>query len=153
MCILYGSESGNTENLAKQLSEDLERRGIETTVEAMNDFDVDNIMDNENILFLTSTAGQGEFPRNAKDFYSSLLQMEKNSLKGLNFSVFGLGDHGYVNFNKAAKQLEKAVQLARTTGSNYFMSGLYAMLEQCYREMEDFKKAYHYASMQLQIKE
>ena len=33
------------------------------------------------------------------------------------------------------------------------MSGLYAMLEQCYREMEDFKKAYHYASMQLQIKE
>ena len=110
MCILYGSESGNTENLAKQLSEDLERRGIETTVEAMNDFDVDNIMDNENILFLTSTAGQGEFPRNAKDFYSSLLQMEKNSLKGLNFSVFGLGDHGYVNFNKAAKQLEKALQ-------------------------------------------
>jgi ATP/maltotriose-dependent transcriptional regulator MalT len=56
-------------------------------------------------------------------------------------------------FEKAAKQLEKAEQLARTTGSSYFMSTLYAMLEQCYREMEDFKKAYHYASMQLQIKE
>ncbi len=56
-------------------------------------------------------------------------------------------------FEEAAKQLEKAEQLARTTGSNYFMSSLYAMLEQCYREMEDFKKAYHYASMQLQIKE
>lgn len=56
-------------------------------------------------------------------------------------------------FAEAAKQLEKAEQLARTTGSNYFMSSLYAMLEQCYREMEDFKKAYHYASMQLQIKE
>lgn len=56
-------------------------------------------------------------------------------------------------FEEAAKQLEKAEQLARTTGSSYFMSSLYAMLEQCYREMEDFKKAYHYASMQLQIKE
>jgi transcriptional regulator with XRE-family HTH domain len=56
-------------------------------------------------------------------------------------------------FEQAAKQLEKAEQLARTTGTNYFMSGLYAMLEQCYREMDDFKKAYHYASMQLQIKE
>lgn len=56
-------------------------------------------------------------------------------------------------FEEAAKQLEKAEKLARTTGSNYFMSSLYAMLEQCYREMEDFKKAYHYASMQLQIKE
>lgn len=61
-----------------------------------------------------------------------------------------LKDH---QFEQAAKQLEKAEQLARTSGSNYFMSGLYAMLEQCYREMEDFKKAYHYASMQLQIKE
>ena len=56
-------------------------------------------------------------------------------------------------YEQAAKQLEKAEQLARTTGSDYFMSGLYAMLEQCYKEMEDFKKAYHYASMQLQIKE
>ena len=56
-------------------------------------------------------------------------------------------------FEEAAKQLEKAEQLARTTGSTYFMSSLYAMLEHCYREMEDFKKAYHYASMQLQIKE
>jgi len=56
-------------------------------------------------------------------------------------------------YEQAAKQLEKAEQLARTTGSSYFMSSLYAMLEQCYREMEDFKKAYHYASMQLQIKE
>ena len=56
-------------------------------------------------------------------------------------------------YEEAARQLEKAEQLARTTGSNYFMSSLYAMLEQCYREMEDFKKAYHYASMQLQIKE
>lgn len=56
-------------------------------------------------------------------------------------------------YEQAAKQLEKAEQLARSTGSNYFMSSLYAMLEQCYREMEDFKKAYHYASMQLQIKE
>ncbi|MDD6023851.1 MAG: helix-turn-helix domain-containing protein [Oscillospiraceae bacterium] len=56
-------------------------------------------------------------------------------------------------YTQAAKQLEKAEQLARGTGSSYFMSSLYAMLEQCYREMEDFKKAYHYASMQLKIKE
>ena len=56
-------------------------------------------------------------------------------------------------FEKAAKQLELAEELAKSTGSSFFMSGLYAMLEQCYREMEDFKMAYHYASMQLKIKE
>ena len=58
-----------------------------------------------------------------------------------------------VFFSRYDTVKEKAEQLARTTGSNYFMSSLYAMLEQCYREMDDFKKAYHYASMQLQIKE
>ncbi len=56
-------------------------------------------------------------------------------------------------YEQAARQLERAEHLARGTGSNYFMSSLYAMLEQCYREMEDFKRAYHYASMQLKIKE
>ena len=56
-------------------------------------------------------------------------------------------------YAEAAKQLERAEQLARSSGSSHFMSGLYAMLEQCYREMDDFKKAYHYASMQLKIKE
>lgn len=61
-----------------------------------------------------------------------------------------LKDH---QFLEAAKQLELAEELARTSGSNHFMSSLYSMLEQCYREMEDFKQAYHYASMQLQIKE
>ena len=51
-------------------------------------------------------------------------------------------------FEAAAKQLEKAEQLARTTGSNYFMSSLYAMLEHCYRELGDYRMAYTYACKQ-----
>ena len=30
------------------------------------------------------------------------------------------------------------------------MAPLYAMLEQCYREMEDYKEAYNYAAKQIQ---
>lgn len=108
--ILYGSESGNAENLSKQLKEDLEGRGIECSVEAMNDVDVSDLPERKNLIFITSTAGQGEFPRNAKEFYSELSKLHNSELKGVNFCVFGLGDHGYVQFNKAAKDLSKTLQ-------------------------------------------
>ena len=97
--VLYGSQSGNAENLSKQLKEDLERRGINCNVEAMNDVDIKSMNAMENIIFITSTAGQGEFPRNAKDFYDKLTQLPSGSLKGVNYCVFGLGDRGYVQFN------------------------------------------------------
>ena len=105
MTVLYGSQSGNAENLSKHLKEDLERRGINCNVEAMNDVDIKSMNAMENIIFITSTAGQGEFPRNAKDFYDKLTQLPSGSLKGVNYCVFGLGDRGYVQFNKAAKDL------------------------------------------------
>lgn len=95
--------------------------------------------------------GQGDLSA-AKREMDSIARLSDSS-KPVYLMLQGSMDLKDKQFQEAAKQLEKAEQLARTTGSNYFMSSLYAMLEQCYREMEDFKKAYHYASMQLQIKE
>lgn len=57
------------------------------------------------------------------------------------------------NYRTAAKQLQQAEQLAGSGASRQFMSGLYAMLEQCYKELDDFKMAYHYATRQLQMKD
>lgn len=95
--------------------------------------------------------GQGDLV-SAKREMDSILRLSEAS-KPAYLMLQGSMELKDSQYEQAAKQLEKAEQLARSTGSNYFMSSLYAMLEQCYREMEDFKKAYHYASMQLQIKE
>lgn len=95
--------------------------------------------------------GQGDLAA-AKREMDSILRLSEAS-KPAYLMLQGSMELKDSQYEQAAKQLEKAEQLARSTGSNYFMSSLYAMLEQCYREMEDFKKAYHYASMQLQIKE
>ena len=92
--------------MSKQLREDLERRGIDCSLEAMNDVDASDLKELENVIFITSTAGQGDFPRNAKDFYKALDELAPGSLSGLNYCVFGLGDHSYVHFNQAAKNLE-----------------------------------------------
>ena len=51
----------------------------------------------------------------------------------------------------AAEQLQRAEQLALSAGSSETMlTPLYAMLEQCFRELEDYKEAYHYAAKQIQ---
>lgn len=56
------------------------------------------------------------------------------------------------NYQNAAKQLRKAENLAADSGNSRLLSSLYAMLEECYRELEDYKMAYHYASKQLKNK-
>lgn len=94
---------------------------------------------------------QGDLPR-AKAEMDSIVRLS-DATKPAYLMLQGRMELKDNQYEQAAKQLERAEQLARNTGSNFFMSSLYAMLEQCYREMEDFKKAYHYASMQLQIKE
>lgn len=88
----------------------------------MNDFDIDKLQNGKHFLFLTSTAGQGEFPRNAKSFYESLSKLKEGSLSDIVYGVFGLGDHGYVNFNKAAKDLEKMLRVLG--GNNLLAMGL-----------------------------
>lgn len=56
------------------------------------------------------------------------------------------------NYETAVEQLRQAEELSEGSTSNQFMSGLYAMLEECYKELDDFKMAYHYATKQLQMK-
>lgn len=91
-------------------------------------------------------------PENAKQEMDSIARLS-DATKPAYLMLQGQVDIQNNQYQKAVRQLEQAEELARATGSNYFMSGLYAMLEECYREMDDYKKAYHYASMQLQIKE
>lgn len=55
------------------------------------------------------------------------------------------------DYEAAVTQLKHAEQLVLSAGSSELtLAPLYAMLEQCYRELEDYKEAYYYASKQIQ---
>lgn len=60
-------------------------------------------------VFVTSTTGQGDPPRNMVPFWRVLLRrgLPHDALAGLQFAVFGLGDSGYARFNVAAKKLHR----------------------------------------------
>jgi sulfite reductase alpha subunit-like flavoprotein len=57
-------------------------------------------------VFIVSTAGQGEMPDDMQRFWRNLMRKDIGDvIKGVRFTVFGLGDSGYPLFNAAARKL------------------------------------------------
>ncbi|XP_064607290.1 pyruvate:ferredoxin oxidoreductase-like [Liolophura sinensis] len=110
--ILYGSETGNAENLAHVFSTELKRRGIRAKCLAMDDFDVEELPSQANVYCIVATCGQGEFPGNCKNFWEQLSKpdLPADFLENTKFAVFGLGDTSYVFYNESAKAFDKRLE-------------------------------------------
>lgn len=116
LTILFASDNGNGASLAKRLGNRGRARGLKTSVMSMEDYPVEDLPKEENIVFLTSTAGQGEFPQNGLSFWDSIKENTALDLASVNFSVFGLGDSHYwprkedrVYYNKPSKDLDRVL--------------------------------------------
>jgi sulfite reductase (NADPH) hemoprotein beta-component len=116
LTILFGSDNGNAQSLAKRLGTRGRTRGLKTTVMAMEDYPVEDLATEENIVFITSTAGQGEFPQNAKALWDAIKDNTELDLATVNFSVMALGDSHYwprkedkVYYNKPGKDLDRVL--------------------------------------------
>ncbi|KAI6282295.1 hypothetical protein MCOR27_000240 [Pyricularia oryzae] len=116
LTILFGSDNGNAQSLAKRLGNRGRQRGLKTTVMAMEDYPVEDLPTEENIVILTSTAGQGEFPQNGKPFWDAIKDSTELDLASVRFSVFALGDSHYwprkedkIYYNKPGKDLDRVL--------------------------------------------
>lgn len=95
---------GSAEYVGEQLAEQLVTQGITAEVHDQPNF---SQIDQENTIWLlcTSTYGAGDYPENLLSFIEDLNQV--NDLKGLKFSVIGLGDTSYDTYNLAGRNLEQ----------------------------------------------
>jgi sulfite reductase (NADPH) hemoprotein beta-component len=116
LTILFASDNGNAAAVAKRLGMRGKSRGLKTTVMAMEDYPVEDLPTEENIVLISSVAGQGEFPQNGKPFWDAIKDNTELDLAGVKFSVFGLGDSHYwprkedkIYYNKPAKDLDRLV--------------------------------------------
>lgn len=112
LTILYGSETGNAESVAKMMYDDAVVRNLNVTLSECDDYDASGLPSETNLVIVCSTAGQGDLPKNAREFYSLLCKLSENSLSMVNYAVFGLGDTNYKFFNEAAKKFDKALSSA-----------------------------------------
>ena len=102
--ILYGSQSGNSEELAEQAGKACSDHGLNPSVKAMDEIQITDLSSQKRVLVCCSTWGDGEQPDNAEDLWEAANSGVISSLKGLNFSVLALGDTSYDLFCESGKE-------------------------------------------------
>lgn len=98
LTVLFGSDNGNAEGVAKKIANRAKSRGLKVKFMAMDDYeDVQELANETNVVFIISTAGQGELPSNARELWKALntLNVGDVSFAELNYAVFGMGDSHY----------------------------------------------------------
>jgi NADPH-ferrihemoprotein reductase len=111
LLIYFGSQTGTAEGFARTLMEEGRDIGFDTTSLDLEDFNADALCEAKNAIFLMATYGEGEPTDNAVDFSSWVENKENNlaadHLKGVRFSVFGLGNRQYEHYNRMGKLTDK----------------------------------------------
>ena len=108
--ILYASETGTSEGFARKAARQLGR--YRPKVMALDEYNIDTLASEKLLLIVTSTFGNGEMPGNGKKFLAWLKKQPPGSLKGLNYSVLGIGSTVYEHFCAAGIAVDKALAKA-----------------------------------------
>lgn len=133
LLVLFASDGGNAEKVARKLCTRAKARGLAARILAMDDFPVaDELEAEKNVVFVTSTAGQGEAPQNGRETFKTLARLsskffstggvgktadESDEASTVRFSVFAMGDSHYWPrpedahyYNKPGKDLDARLE-------------------------------------------
>jgi NADPH-dependent sulfite reductase flavoprotein alpha-component len=112
--VLWASQTGNAEQLAARLVDQLGAAGLAAGLVKMDDC-VPSDLAARDVLVVTSTFGDGEPPDNGADFWHRLQAPDAPALHGLRFAVLGIGDRSYGQFCGHARSLD--TRLAQLGGA------------------------------------
>ncbi|WP_194166899.1 cytochrome P450 [Mycolicibacterium sp. P9-22] len=102
--VWYGTESGNAEMVGDEIVDILKQAGIDAQLRELTDVTIDDVVDAQIAVLITSTYGEGGLPATTEPFYDALMAARPD-ISGLRFAAFGLGDSSYENYNNAVKTM------------------------------------------------
>lgn len=108
--VIWGSQTGNAEGLARKLVKQLKKGNFEPEVFDMAAYDRARLPQEKNLLVITSTYGDGEPPDNAADLHGWLHGDEAPKLEGVSFSVLALGDSSYPDFCSCGAEFDQRLE-------------------------------------------
>src|SRR5215471_1363132 len=110
LVILYGSQTGTAEGLARRIAKEAKARGCQPKlVDAAAHASVEWTKETH-LLVVTSTYGDGDMPDNAQGFWEWLNSDAASGLAHLNYSVLALGDTNYEQFCAAGKKIDDRLE-------------------------------------------
>ncbi|HEX8668588.1 MAG TPA: assimilatory sulfite reductase (NADPH) flavoprotein subunit [Allosphingosinicella sp.] len=107
LTILYGTETGNSRDLGKSLATAASERGLSPQLFDMADYKVRNLKDEQDVLFVVSTYGEGDPPQPSVAFFEFLEGKRAPNLENVRFSVLALGDSTYEKYCEAGKRIDR----------------------------------------------
>jgi sulfite reductase (NADPH) hemoprotein beta-component len=120
LLVLYASDGGAAEAKAKRLANRAKARGLSVSIATLDSYTLESLAEEEYVVFVTSTAGQGEPPQNGRTFFKSLnaaVLRGDQLLPKLRYTVFGMGDSHYWPrpedahyYNKPGKDLDARLE-------------------------------------------
>jgi len=102
--IVYGSTTGNTQNVAGKIYDFLCTKNIDATIEDANGFSPDSLNNYDLIMLGSSTWGDGELQDDMQELINNCNNLK---LKDKKIATFGCGDEMWPQFCAAVDILNK----------------------------------------------
>lgn len=119
IAVLYASQSGTAEGLARKLAKELKAQGHVPAVSTLVGYTPAALAAEKYALILASTYGDGEAPDGVQPFYEQLCLEHFPRFEGLSYAVFALGDNHYEHFCKFGCDLDNKLA---SLGANPLLS-------------------------------
>lgn len=110
LTILYGTETGNAADLARALKTAIDDKGLSCTLADMADYKPRQLAQEQDLLIIVSTYGEGDPPQPATGFFEFVEGRKPPRLDQLRFAILALGDSTYEFYCEAGKRLDRRLE-------------------------------------------
>ncbi|MFT8703966.1 flavodoxin domain-containing protein [Bifidobacterium aquikefiricola] len=105
--ILSASETGNSRGVAEDLLATVQPLFSNVRLVDSIDYECEDFAEEDILIMVTSTQGEGEPPFEAEDLYDFIMGKDAPKLSSMSFAVLGLGDSAYgESYNLMARQFD-----------------------------------------------